>query len=300
MLRRAAHTAVRLIPDVPWTTTIAGLGPVRIRLRRNRWFLWERFGQYDGPILSAFATFIRPGDVVWDVGANIGVYTRVIKQWFHAGAVIAVEPMSENFALLTENIRLSGASDITALQIALADRSGEETLQIDDVTSGTAVLDSIAGGEASQGRRSVGLPPRSESVRVRTVDELVASGEVPPPAVMKIDTEGAEVKVLAGALRTLRDHRPRLAIALHGTDKAEGTIRLLNEAGYTCAGDTKAADGTRVWRELRAEDAARVGNNNIVAAFEGDLVLTRPPKWTVPGTPPAPASKTPAPRPTGN
>ncbi len=283
-LRRAAHAGVRLIPDVPWTTSIDGLGPVRIRLRRNRWFLWEKFGQYDGPILAAFARFIEPGAVVWDVGANIGVYTRVIKQWFNAGTVIAIEPMAENFDLLLENIRLSGASDIRALRLALADRPGEETLQIDDVTSGTAVLDSISGGGASQGRRSVGLPPRTETVSVRTIDDLIASGDAPPPAVIKIDTEGAEVKVLAGARETLLRFRPRLAIALHGADKAEGTMRLLNELGYTCAGDSRAADGTRIWSELRAEDALRVGNNNIVAAAERELVLTRPPKWTVPGS----------------
>jgi len=246
------------------TLHVEGLGPVRIRLRRHRWFLWERFGEHDGPIFAAFERLIDPGDVVWDIGANIGVYTRVIRQWFHAGAIVAIEPMEENFALLEANVKLGGLNDVRCLRLALSDREGSESLQVDDVTSGSAVLDSVSGGAPSAGRRSAGLPPRTEVVRVARLDDLVTHGELPAPKVMKIDTEGAEVKVLEGAEALLRSAQVRMAIALHGPEKAAGTIQTLARFGYVACGMV-GDRGASTWRELRLADVPSLANNNIIA-----------------------------------
>jgi FkbM family methyltransferase len=243
---------------------VEGLGPIRIRLRRHRWFLWERFGEHDGPIFAAFERLIEPGDVVWDIGANIGVYTRVLRQWFQAGPIVAIEPMEENFTLLTANIKLGGLSDVRCLRLALSDHEGSESLQIDDVTSGSAVLDSVSGGAPSAGRRSAGLPPRTEVVRVARLDDLVSHGELPAPKIMKIDTEGAEVKVLEGAEALLRRTSVLMAIALHGPDKAAGTILTLARFGYVACGLVRHGAGA-AWRELRLADVPSLANNNIIA-----------------------------------
>lgn len=279
LLRAAAHGAVRLIPDIPRTVNVESLGPLRIRLRRHRWFLWEQFGLHDGPIFGAFERLVRPGDVVWDVGANIGTYTRVIRQWFKAGPVIAIEPMAENFALLEENIRLGKLDGVRAFRLALSDRSGEESLQIDDVTSGTAVLDSVSGGAASEGRQAAGLPPRSERVRIARLDDLVEKEGLPAPQVIKIDTEGAEVQVLAGSERTLRANPVRLAIALHGPDKAAGTLELLARFGYVCFAEVVAGPA-RTWRQLSLDDVGRIRNNNVVACHESERALLETPLRT--------------------
>lgn len=252
---------------------MGSLGPLRIRLRRHRWFLWEMVGETDGYTIGTFDRLIRDGDVVYDIGANIGLYTRVMRQWLNAGPIVAIEPMGENFELLEENVRLGGLTDVTTIRAALADYAGEESLQVDDVTSGTAVLDSVSGGQASSGRRSLGLAPRVERVTLYRLDDLIAERQLPPPNMMKIDTEGAEVKVLAGGLRTLERHRPRLAIALHGEDKAEGTLQLLAEVGYHAYGyASDAPSETPQWRRLLAPDAALLRDNNIVAScVESDV-----------------------------
>lgn len=263
-LRWVAHRAIWAIPDMPRTVHVERLGPVRIRLRRHRWFLWEQFGEHDGPIFAAFERLIEPGDVVWDVGANIGVYTRVIRQWFQAGPIVAIEPMEENFALLEANVRLGDLEDVRSLRLALSNQEGSEALQIDDVTSGSAVLDSVSGGEPSAGRRSAGLPPRTEVVRVARLDDLVEHGELPVPRVMKIDTEGAEVKVLEGAESLLRRSPVRMAIALHGPDKAAGTVQTLARFGYVAYG-LLGQGRSAAWRELRLADISALANNNIIA-----------------------------------
>ncbi|MCA9285149.1 MAG: FkbM family methyltransferase [Phycisphaerales bacterium] len=274
-LRRSAHAMVRLVPDIRVTVNKRAFGPLRFRLRRNRWFLWEEIGDTDAHTIGTFDRLIRDGDVVYDIGANIGLYTRVMRQWCHAGPIVAIEPMGENFELLEENLRLGGMTDVIAIRGAVSDRNGEESLQVDDVTSGTAVLDSVSGGQASSGRRSVGLAPRTETVPVWRLDDLIEQRGLPAPAMMKIDTEGAEVAVLAGAEQTLRTASPRLAIALHGPDKAAGTIELLDAAGYQAYGYVRdEGESALAWRRLAPEDSTRIGDNNIVAARDPSVLVT--------------------------
>jgi len=272
LLRRTAHAAVRFVPDVPLTIGAGDLGRVRIRLRRHRWMLWQKFGEADGLTFGMFHRLIRPGDVVYDIGANIGLYSRVMIKWFGAGQVIAFEPMRENFELLRANIALGGFKDvIRPHQLALSDRAGEEELQIDDMTSGTAALSSVTGGEASIGRREFGLKPKCERVSVTTLDALVASIKTAPPDVIKIDTEGAEALVLTGGRETLRAHRPRLCIALHGPQMARDTLAILDDLGYASFGFANEPDsrtGAAAWRQLHPADAERLANNNIVASHE--------------------------------
>jgi FkbM family methyltransferase len=269
-LRGLAHAAVRLIPDIPRTITIPDLGPVRIRMRRHRWMLWEEFARSDTITFGMFERLIHPGDIVYDIGANIGIYARVMQAWFGASRVIAIEPMRENFDLLTANIALAAdPSQFTPLRMALSDVEGEEDLQIDDMTSGTAVLTSVSGGQPSAGRSEFGLPPLTEKVRIVTLDGLIEHAKLPPPQMMKIDTEGAEVKVLRGAMETLRRHRPRLCIALHGTDKAHDTFALLESIGYSvCGFVSSGGSGAPTYRQLHSDDAAKLANNNVIASSD--------------------------------
>jgi FkbM family methyltransferase len=266
LLLGGARLCVRMIPDVPVTRRFPDLGPLRFRLRRQRWFLWESLGKHDHFMLGVFHRLVRPGDVVYDVGANIGIYTRMLLQWFEAAHVVAIEPMEENVTLLRRNVALGGASDrVTVLPVALGDRDADELLQVDDVRSSTAVLDRVSGGEPSAGRRHFHLPPRTEPVAVRRLDGLIAEEHLPPPDVVKVDTEGAEVLVLEGARATLALHRPRLAVATHGPAPASGTIGLLERAGYACFGFVRQ-DGAPVYRRLAERDGALLANNNIVAS----------------------------------
>jgi FkbM family methyltransferase len=267
LLRKCAHAAVRLIPDRPHTIKVPDLGPVRIRMRRHRHMLWENAGVGEALMMAIFRRLIRPGDVVYDIGANIGLYTRMMIAWFGADRVIAFEPMRENFDLLQANIALGKLGDrVQAFQLALSDAEGDEELQIDDMTSGTAVLNSISGGKASIGRQEFGLLPLTERVEVVRLDDFIETRNLPPPQVMKIDTEGAEVKVLRGAMETLRGSRPRLAIALHALDKTIGTLAILDELGYFTFGFAQTSGGDRAWRQLHASDAETLAENNIIAS----------------------------------
>jgi len=138
--------------------------------------------------------------------------------------------------------------------------------------AGRARLDKVDSGEASVGRKLYGLPPLTERVRVARLDTLVASGELPPPRVMKIDVEGAETLVLDGAEQVLRDHHPELAIELHSIDKSAHVLNVLERHGYACFAYLYE-NGEWNYRRVRAGEEKRLmENDHIIASTNAERV----------------------------
>jgi FkbM family methyltransferase len=265
-----ARRGVRFVPDVPVTRTIPQIGPFRFGIRRHRWLLGENCLAGHQRNLEMFRRLIRPGDVVYDVGANIGYYARYMLGNLPLSRLVAFEPMTANLRLLRRNIALGQCGDrATVLPLALGDADAEELLQIDDIAGGSSVLDTVSGGQPAEGRLRLGLGAKTEPVRVRRLDTAIHEHGLPPPRFIKIDTEGAEAMVIRGALATLRAHRPRLLIATHGPDCLRDTVRELTAIGYACYGATTEAEQRR-WIKLRVDAENPAVDNNIVCAAEGD------------------------------
>jgi FkbM family methyltransferase len=256
--RKLGLLALRLVPDMRRRIEIDHIGPFEIRLRRHRSFWIRSPIAAEAVMLGYLKHLTRPGDVAYDIGANVGLYARFLAS-FGAGQVIAFEPMRDNVELLQANVALAGA-DASKLRVeclAVGDKDGEELLQVDDVMSATASLDRLTDGDPSYGRKTYGLPPLTERVRIARLDTLIAQG-LPPPQVMKIDVEGAEIWVLEGASKTLTEHRPGLAIELHGLDKAEGVLDLLDRHGYQAF--AYVLEGKRaVYRRILPGESAVLG-----------------------------------------
>jgi len=229
--------ALRLVPDIPWTVRVEGLGSFRIHLRRNR-SLWLR-----EPLESESFPFamlrhlVRPGNVVYDCGANLGLYSRFLTGVLGASRVIAFEPVPENRSLLAANLALGGITDkVTVLPMALADEDEMAEFQVDDIQTASGTLSKVTGGEPCVGRRNVGLGPLTEQVLCRRLDTVISERELPLPDVLKIDVEGAEALVLQGAEGLLRERRPSLVVELHGARVAREVLAFLDDLGYACAG----------------------------------------------------------------
>lgn len=252
--------AIRAIPDMRWTLNVRGVGPMTISLRRNRSYWLRDPLTHEAFMLGAMQRLIHPGDVVFDVGANIGLYVRFMVQRFGAGKVIAFEPMSQNLAFLNRNIRLGHCQDtVHVVAKALADYDGIDSFQIDDMSSASGTLDIVAKGEASQGRRQYGFAPVTETVNVARLDSLIESTELPVPRVVKVDVVGAECRLLHGAAQTLKRQGPDLAIELHGPEASRAVIRFLLDAGYHIFGFLQTSRG-RAYKEIVATDIAEITN----------------------------------------
>lgn len=220
--------ALAVIPDVPVPIKVRPIGWMTIGFKQHRSY-WLGYLTREGFMLGVLKRLIRQGDVVYDVGANIGLYTRFIAH-FGAGRIIAFEPKAENRKLLSRNVI---GLPVEIIPLALADRDGEEDFQVDDVWSYTGTLSRVTGGLPSIGRRHYALPPLVERISIARLDGLHLS----PPNVIKIDVEGAEALVLHGAIGSLRMHRPRLVIELHhDASVAIEVIDLLIDEGYIVYG----------------------------------------------------------------
>lgn len=162
-----------------------------------------------------------PDDVFWDVGANIGTHTCFIGPG--VGKTVAFEARPETAKRLRRNIELN---DINAdiHNIAL------------DNCSGTVELGVPSDVDSDVGVGSFSLV-RSESstfeIAAVTADELVESGEVARPTLVKLDVEGSEKRVLEGMEKTLSECRILLC-EVHPEHVEESEIReILSEYGFS-------------------------------------------------------------------
>jgi FkbM family methyltransferase len=178
-------------------------------------------GWLEVSVQEAFRRRLGEGDVLYDVGANIGFFALMGSRLVGAGGrVYAFEPAPANVAAIRENIALNAIANTEVVDAAVGAEPGRERLLLVDDASWSRL-------------ESQGWHPRTEQaleVEVITIDELVASGRARPPSVVKLDVEGSEIDVLNGMRRTIAEHRPTIVCELHGTH-AE-FVKLMDEVGY--------------------------------------------------------------------
>lgn len=254
-----------------------------IRLRQHRMYWLRPPLVFEGFMLGALQRFIRKDDVVYDIGANIGLYSRFMVQRFGASHVYAFEPMENNRSLLAENLTIAGcASRVNIVPCAVGDEDGTCDFQIDDLTSNSGTLDAVTHGTASQSRAQYGLPPATVRLRVARLDTLVETHELPKPDVIKMDVEGAEALALEGAKSVLLNYQPRLVIELHGAEVAQQVLKILWSVGYRCFGYLN--DGN-VYGEFTPDDLNRITGlytvHYLVASHDPSDVVQPIEKFTV-------------------
>jgi FkbM family methyltransferase len=180
-------------------------------------------------VLTRLLGELRAGDVVFDIGANIGTHTVAFaKVVGEAGCVACFEPEPVTAVRLERNISLNGLDNVTLMRCALGARESMELLYVDS--------------RSGSGQHSLSpMDERaSEEVRVLPGDQLVRSGQLPTPNAMKIDVEGAELDVITGLKDSLANKACRLVfVEVHnaileraGRDPGE-IVPMLREAGFT-------------------------------------------------------------------
>ncbi len=284
LLDRAASGAKKLVPDLALTRQVPHSGRLSFGLRRHHWLLGNRCYEGHRRTLGLFGRMIREGDVLYDVGANIGYYARFVLAQFPVSQIIAFEPMAANVRLLRRNAALAPTGRLRVLDMALADRDERAVdLQVDDMSDGSAVLSRVSGGAPSEGRATKGLGAKTQAVVTWRLDTLVfdppagaLDAPLPPPNVVKIDTEGAEQLVLEGASRTLAEYCPRLIVAMHGFDRAREVLELLAGAGYGVGGWIRGGEGSARWARLSPFDASRMADNNCIASIDDADLAAEP------------------------
>jgi FkbM family methyltransferase len=156
-----------------------------------------------GPV-EGLRELVPAGSTALDVGANIGFFSMRFARWVGpTGRVIAIEPEARNVASLRARVERAGLSGVVeCIQAAAADRAGLLRLAVTPGHPGDHHL-------AESG----------EPIEAVTLDELTER-ETRRVSLVKIDVQGAEALVIAGARRLLEEQRPAVFVEVHGPSLA--------------------------------------------------------------------------------
>lgn len=177
------------------------------------------YGEYCEAESRVFTQLCRPGDFAVEAGANIGVHTVPMAKAVGAkGRVVAFEPQRVVFQTLCANVALNSLMNVECHWAAVGDGPG--TVKIPDFDyQKKGNFGGIAVDGFSKGR----------DVPVVALDKFL---DLPRLRLLKIDVEGMEDKVLAGARETLSKHRPYVYLENDRVEKSEALIRQIMEFGY--------------------------------------------------------------------
>jgi len=174
------------------------------------------YGGREREEMQAMIEYVKPGSVVYDLGANYGMHTLLLARLAGPkGRVLAFEPSPDIYRWLQKNVDLNGFQQVTCIQKAVAHLNSRVSF---DKGSNTAT------GHITT--CSTGL-----EIEAVTIDSLVESGS-PVPDFIKIDIEGGESSALRGALNVLRTRRPTLLIELHTPEQDVAVGAILRDLNY--------------------------------------------------------------------
>jgi len=212
---RLMRLPLRCIPEKTVVPVLSGVN------RGLRWTVGSAphgawLGTLEREKLLHFASRISPGMTVWDIGANVGLYTLpAARAVGPGGCVVAFEPMPGNLRLLRRHLALNGCDRVLVCDAAVSDEPG--TLRM---TEGASPSEFHAD------------PAGRWNIRAITLDGWLGESGTPPPDVVKIDVEGSDDAVLRGGARAFAKHRPLIYLALHGERQRRESALLLADWNY--------------------------------------------------------------------
>ena len=235
--RKATAFLLGAIDDRLTASTPHGGLTLRVANPMERWRAETLLDKEPDTIAWLEAT-ITAESVLYDVGANIGVYALYAAH-IRRGCtrVLAFEPEALNFARLYRNIFDNDLSaTVGALPIAIGKASSIGRLNLSGFEAGAARHVAAASAESET---------RAEWLVAHSLDEVVAMVEPPwsAPTHLKVDVDGPELDVLEGARATLRAPTLRHVLVELSTESARAGIAALAEAGFRLASVGEAHSG---------------------------------------------------------
>lgn len=167
----------------------------------------------DDKMLAAIDAFSDHDTVIYDVGANVGIYTAALAATTPERRVISFEPAPQNVAHLRSTVELNELEDrVDIHHCGLGETADRRRFYV-------STYPELSGFDRESATRWEATVAETVEVRVRPLDDIISTA--PPPDVIKIDAEGSAPAVLAGAQRTLRTHHPTLFIEPHTAELSD-------------------------------------------------------------------------------
>ncbi len=178
----------------------------------------DRYGEFSQGEADLFRQLVKPGQVVAEIGANIGAHTAALAAMVGpGGGVLALEPQRVLFQMLCANVALAGHTNVHTHHAAAGREEGHILVPNIDY-----------GAEGNFGGVTLGEYEKGARVRVARLDDFGLGA----CHFLKIDVEGMEGEVIAGAAETIRAFRPVLYVENDRREKSASLIAQLFGLGY--------------------------------------------------------------------
>jgi FkbM family methyltransferase len=241
----ARHLAERLTRNWVYRRKlpeVAGGAPIFVTPSAGLKYLFKPMAQIDPALLRNASELVRPGDVVWDIGANVGLFTFAAASRVGAkGSVVAFEPDTFLVSCLRRSagIQRTTSAPVTVIAAAVA---SEISLRAFTIASRSRASNAMQG----YGQTQMGEAAESLTVIALNLDWLIT--KLPPPNIIKCDVEGAETEVFSGQSATLGKIRPVIICEVAGRAVPRMTA-VFQEHGYILYdGDKPLSANARIER----------------------------------------------------
>jgi FkbM family methyltransferase len=162
---------------------------------------------YEPETKEMLSSFLKPGMVFVDLGANEGFFSVVASRVVGStGRVLAIEPQSRLAPVIRRNLQLNKATNVTLVQVAISDYNGSADFNLaPDTNSGSSGLS-----------RATRYTNPTQTVRLLTLDGCLRENDLTSVDVMKIDVEGYEYEAVLGSKDLFRSRKVvRVLIEVH-------------------------------------------------------------------------------------
>lgn len=183
---------------------------------------------YESEVLQLIYRFLEKGDCFIDIGTHIGYYSVLAAKIVgNEGKVFAFEPELSNYQKILENISLNNLSNIQLFNLALSSESKETHLFFNQDNDGGHALWDV--GKHPFNQKSL-QSQTMQNIQQSTLDDILSQQQdISQIKIIKIDTEGAEVNVIKGAVNTISKYNVpyiiceinRFGLKQMGTNEAE-------------------------------------------------------------------------------
>jgi FkbM family methyltransferase len=205
-------------------------------------------GYFEHPVMEFLKEKLSAGDVVYDVGSNIGLYAVLLgKLVGEKGLVIGFEPEQKNYDHLLQNLSLNSLNHVHIYRVALGDCDGEGKLYSGE--------DPVLANLLNPREKEAGY----EVVKIREGDSFRRAENLPVPRAIKIDVEGYEYSVLKGLKETLQSPACQfVSCEVHPTLLPKGVtpeevLGLLRSCGFSQISKKDEAAGMSEYHALASK-----------------------------------------------
>ena len=190
--------------------------------------IWDyKIGKPYDEIIKIFPYLLKVDDIVFDIGANMGQYACRLSKILPGGRIFSFEPVQDNYKALFKMKFLLKLKNVETFQLALSDKIGTEKIYIPLINKN--LIDGTQASLEESKKNYENVSYKIETAETNTIDNLVERMNLEKIAFIKIDTEGAEMKVLRGGKETIKNFKPFMKLEINHKNKE---LEYLYEDGY--------------------------------------------------------------------